>query len=112
MEDKPDVRQGLRRIRAGILTARTRLAKLAEKGVDGPTLGKIESACAQLERIAIEMHWAVEARLAFDLSKGDPRVLRQMEVAQRLLIDDAIETLGAVVAELRAGGELEKELVN
>lgn len=112
MEDKPDVRQGLQRIRAGILTARTRLARLAEQGMDGPTFGRIECACAKLERIATEMQLALEARIALELSNADPLVIRRMEVAQRVLIDDAIETLGFVIADLRAVGAPGSELVN
>ncbi len=109
MEDKLDVGQGLRQILEEILTVRARLGRMAEEhGPDGPLAGKIEAACAKLERIAAGMHWAAE--LGTEDPDRDPRVLRRIQVAQRHLIDKVITHLGVLIAELRAGEE--SELVN
>lgn len=104
--------QELRQILADILTVRKRLAEMAEDAPQGPLLERIQSACAKLDRIAAEMHLALQAGLAKDLSLHDPRALRRMELAQRYLLDEAIETLGAAIEELKGGSEMELEPVN
>lgn len=100
------VEEGLQTLLPDLLAKRQFLVEVLDSCSKDPELCSLlptlRSVSAKLDRIATQLQWVIEAGLT-KASAGDPRLIDQIQAAQRHLLGVASNAISAAIEELLAG---------